>query len=118
MFYEHRCSGRGLLHHQGSTNGAALQQEVYKQLVKFLAPMMSHACLPNPQHCHYCQERALAAATVLVSLLKHDDVGVSTAVADAFLFEDKRLHNCSTSCHVEGTAYMHTSQRTCIHRSM
>ena len=103
---------------QGSTNGAALQQQLCKQLVKLLATMMSHACLPNPQHCHYCQERALAAATVLVSLLKHDDVGVSTAVADAFLLEGKCLHNCSTNCPVEGTACMHTSQRTCIHCSM
>lgn len=80
---------------QCSTNEASLQQQLCKQVVKLLAPMMSHACLQSPQHCHYCQEQALAAATVLACLLKHGDMGVSTAIADAFLSEGECQRNTS-----------------------
>ena len=33
----------------------------------------------------YCQQRAEAAAKALAAVLKHGDMGVSAAVADAFV---------------------------------
>ncbi|KAL3154766.1 hypothetical protein ABBQ38_011312 [Trebouxia sp. C0009 RCD-2024] len=68
-----------------SPDEALRQRQICKQLVKLLAPMMSHACIPTSRGCMYCQQRAEAAAKALAAVLKHGGVGVSAAVADAFL---------------------------------
>lgn len=80
-----------------SPDEALRQRQICKQLVKLLAPMMSHACIPTSRGCMYCQQRAEAAAKALAAVLKHGGVGVSAAVADAFLAGGRLL---TSSCHL------------------
>ena len=60
--------------------------------------MMSHACTPTSRGCMYCQQRAEAAAKALAAVLKHGGMGVSAAVADAFVAGGRSPHQLQPTC--------------------